>query len=180
MTSFKTHFSVILIIALAFWPREGAVIKVKFFNLECEEYDRPFATFEKCYLKAVARDVVSMQLHVALHKTPINNISLHAQLFQRGMGYRPFMYNTTLDFCEFRKKPTRSMFWKIVFDMVSPYTNANHTCPYDHDIIIKDWSLQPDMFKLIPFPENDYMVMLQFGAYNIYRAKVKVYVRIFQ
>ncbi|XP_013110300.2 uncharacterized protein LOC106089079 [Stomoxys calcitrans] len=120
-----------------------------------------------------------MHLHVQLHEVPINNITLNVQFFQKGNGYRPFLYNNTMDLCEFFKHPKRFMFWKILYDCFRPYSNVNHTCPYDHDIIIENLILNTEMMTLIPFPENDYMIQLQFAAYDVYRAKVKVYLRIF-
>uniref|UniRef100_A0A1I8P0L9 Uncharacterized protein n=1 Tax=Stomoxys calcitrans TaxID=35570 RepID=A0A1I8P0L9_STOCA len=148
-------------------------------GVECEEFDKSFASFKKCYLKALARDVIALHLHVQLHELPINNITTNAQLFQKGNGYRPFLYNTTMNLCEFFKHPKRFMFWKIIYDNFKPYSNVNHTCPYDHDIIIDNITLNAEMMRLVPFPENDYMIQLQFAAYNVYRAKVKVYARIF-
>ncbi|XP_075159499.1 uncharacterized protein LOC142232734 [Haematobia irritans] len=144
---------------------------VKFTNLQCELLDSSFASIKKCQLRALARDVVSLNLHVALHQLPVGNISFNGQLYHRGNGYRPFMYNDTIDFCSFVKKPSRNMIWKIIYEMFKPYTNINHSCPYNHDLIIDKWILKPEMFELIPFPENDYMVEIQAAAYNVYRAK---------
>lgn len=54
---------------------------VRFTNLKCLELDKPFASIPTCRLKLLQRGVVSMELYVALHKVPINNISVSIFLF---------------------------------------------------------------------------------------------------
>ncbi|XP_059217518.1 uncharacterized protein LOC131994706 [Stomoxys calcitrans] len=139
-----------------------------------------FSGFKKCYLKDLGNDVVSLHIHVELHQLPINNITTNGQLFHQGNIFRPYMYNTTVNLCEFFQYPKRQMFWKIIFDnFIMPFSNINHTCPYDHDIIMDNATLKAEAFRLIPFPNNDYMVQLKFAAYNVYRASVKIYFKIF-
>ncbi|XP_075153572.1 uncharacterized protein LOC142227113 [Haematobia irritans] len=172
----KTILAVFVFISLA---DMAFSINVKFTNLQCEEFDKPFATFAQCRLKAINRYKVALNLHVVLHQVPVNNISLNAQLLQKGNGYRPFMYNDTMDFCKFLKNPSRFMFWKIVWtNAIRPFSNINHTCPYDHDIIVDNVVLKSEMFQLIPFPPNEYMVRLKVGAYNHYKAEVRIFFQI--
>ncbi|XP_059224999.1 uncharacterized protein LOC106093847 [Stomoxys calcitrans] len=60
------------------------------------------------------------------------------------------------------KNPKHWMFWKLIFDAFSPYTNMNHTCPVNHDVIVKDLSLTTDMMQLLPFPPNTYQLRFRF------------------
>uniref|UniRef100_A0A1I8Q3Q1 MD-2-related lipid-recognition domain-containing protein n=1 Tax=Stomoxys calcitrans TaxID=35570 RepID=A0A1I8Q3Q1_STOCA len=146
----------------------GEGLFVKFTNLECESFNKSVVKFEKCRLKAVARHNVSLNIHIKFFVNPIHDIKLHAQLLHKGNGFRPLLYNDTLDFCQFMKNPKRWMFWKLIFDAFSPYTNMNHTCPVNHDVIVKDLSLTTDMMQLLPFPPNTYL--LRFRFFNaIYR-----------
>jgi len=48
---------------------------VTFTNLKCGTKDRKFATFEKCYIKAVNRTHKYIDIHVNLLKVPVNNIT---------------------------------------------------------------------------------------------------------
>lgn len=48
----------------------------KFINLKCIEFDTTFATIPICKLKMVQRGVVGLDLHVKLHKIPVNNVSV--------------------------------------------------------------------------------------------------------
>ncbi|XP_013117855.1 uncharacterized protein LOC106095156 [Stomoxys calcitrans] len=166
---------VVLVVVQANWA-----IKIKFTNLQCDEYDKPFANFEKCRLKAIDRHRVALNVTVALHQIPVNNVSLNVQLLKKGNGYRPFMYNNTMDFCQFLKTPSRYMFWKIVFlRMVRPASNINHTCPFDHNIIVQNLILDSSMLDLIPFPADDYMMRFKVGAYNHYKAEVRAFIQIY-
>uniref|UniRef100_A0A1I8Q5P6 Uncharacterized protein n=1 Tax=Stomoxys calcitrans TaxID=35570 RepID=A0A1I8Q5P6_STOCA len=137
-------------------------LNLKFTNAQCEVLDKSFGSFEKCYLKALDRHNVSLDLYLKLYQLPLKSLKWHAQLFHRGNGFRPLLYNNTMDFCLFMKNPKRWMFWKIIWDAVLPYTNLNHTCPINHDVIIKSLILQMDMIKLIPFPPNTYMLRLRY------------------
>lgn len=49
--------------------------------------------------------------------------------------YQPFMYNTTTDFCRFLKNQNSLPFWKILYNIMKPYTNLNSTCPLTVRII---------------------------------------------
>uniref|UniRef100_A0A1I8NJ66 Uncharacterized protein n=1 Tax=Musca domestica TaxID=7370 RepID=A0A1I8NJ66_MUSDO len=156
--------------------------RAKITRVQCLELDKPFATIPKCHLKALSRYMSAFSIHVVLHQVPVNNVSFNAALYRKGNnGYRPFMYNNTVDFCRFYRNPNRFMFWKIVFfNIIAPYTNINHTCPFDHDIIVENLTLNSEMFKLIPFPEDQYMVRVKVGAYNHYKAEIKAYVEILE
>ncbi|XP_065362089.1 uncharacterized protein LOC135955658 [Calliphora vicina] len=152
-------------------------LTVKFTKFVCFAFDKPFADIPKCYLKALARDTVGLDLHVRLHQVPVNNVSFNAAFLVKGstQNYRPFLYNSTLDFCKFIKNSNRYPFWKIIYYIIKPASNINHTCPYNHDIIVKNLTLDSSMFKMIPFPSGDYLVILRVAAYNHYKAEVRAY-----
>lgn len=56
---------------------------------------------------------------------------MNAQFFRKSHDYRPFLYNDTVDVCGFLKKQNQYKFWKRIYSFVLPYTNANHSCPYN-------------------------------------------------
>ncbi|KAI8116115.1 hypothetical protein CVS40_11759 [Lucilia cuprina] len=147
-------------------------LTVKFTKFQCFEFDKPFADIPKCYLKVVARDKVALNIHVRLHQVPVPNVSINAAVLIKGstQNYRPFLYNNTLDYCKFLKNPNRHPFWKI------PASNINHTCPFSHDIIVQNLILDSSMFKIIPFPSGDYLVIIKVAAYNDYKAEVRAYI----
>ncbi|KNC34642.1 hypothetical protein FF38_13457, partial [Lucilia cuprina] len=148
---------------------------VKFTNIKCLEYDKPFASIQICKLKLVARAVVAMNLHVKLHQVPVNNVSIHVELLKKFSGYRPFLYNGTADFCQLMKNGKRFPFLNIFMHMLTNSSNINHTCPYDHDIIVKNLIIKDQMFQKFPLPQGDYFLNIKVGAYNDWKACIKVY-----
>ncbi|XP_054086284.1 uncharacterized protein LOC128921825 [Zeugodacus cucurbitae] len=151
---------------------------IKFTNLQCVVNDKPFVNFRQCQLKALSRNTVALSLHAQLFQVPINNITVNLDVYKRANGYHPFMYNTTADFCGFLKNKKRFPVVKLVMDIVENYSNINHTCPYDHDIIVKDMILKTEHLKLLPVPTGDYLLKISFAAYNDYKATIKFYVQI--
>ncbi|XP_053954821.1 uncharacterized protein LOC128861000 [Anastrepha ludens] len=148
---------------------------VKFTNIQCTALDKPFADFQKCRLSIPKRGVVALSIHVKLFQIPVNNVSINLSLFKRASGYRPFLYNVSTDFCAFMANRNRFPFLKIFFDIVLKDSNINHTCPYNHDIIVRNLVLFDRMFGLLPVPEGDYMFKLMVAAYNEWKADVKAF-----
>ncbi|XP_065365645.1 uncharacterized protein LOC135958682 [Calliphora vicina] len=149
---------------------------VKFTKLECQAYDKSYAEFKLCQLKAVGRDKIALNINVNLHERPLNNITLSAQLFRKSHDFRPFLYNDTFDFCLFMKNSNRFLFWKTLVQDLSHFSNINHTCPYDHDIIVKNMILEESILKHLPFPSNDYMIQLKISSFNDLKMRVKIYI----
>ncbi|KAI8115786.1 hypothetical protein CVS40_12058 [Lucilia cuprina] len=154
---------------------EPIIIGRHFTNIKCLEYDKPFASIQICKLKLVARAVVAMNLHVKLHQVPVNNVSIHVELLKKFSGYRPFLYNGTADFCQLMKNGKRFPFLNIFMHMLTNSSNINHTCPYDHDIIVKNLIIKDQMFQKFPLPQGDYFLNIKVGAYNDWKACIKVY-----
>ncbi|XP_065354686.1 uncharacterized protein LOC135949148 [Calliphora vicina] len=149
---------------------------IKFTNIVCEEFDKSFGDIKECKLKVMGRNKVALRLTMRLFHVPVNNITVNFQLFRKSFDYRPFMYNTTLDFCVFLKNQKRYPFWERLYGFAIPYTNVNHSCPFDHDIIIQDMILSEDMYKNLPLPSGDYKLRVSMAAYNHYKAAVDFFV----
>ncbi|XP_073838103.1 uncharacterized protein [Musca autumnalis] len=172
-----------LLLAITFITIEDSTsLQVKLTKLECLEFDKPFATFKNCSLKALSRYKTALNIRVALHQVPVTNVTVNGQFFRKGSnGYRLFMYNNTVDFCAFLRNGNRFMFWKIIFSkLIQPFSNINHTCPFDHDIIVENLILDGEMFKLIPFQTDEYMINFRVAAYNHYKAEVRSYLTIIE
>ncbi|XP_011186733.1 uncharacterized protein LOC105214790 [Zeugodacus cucurbitae] len=151
---------------------------IKFTNVKCVTYDKPFADFRQCNLKALSRNTVAFSLHVQLFQVPVNNVSVNLDVYKKANGYRPFMYNITTDFCSFLKNKKRLPFAKLLMDTIEIYSNINHTCPFNHDIIVKDLVLKTEQMQLLPVPMGDYLLRLSIAAYNDYKATVKIYIQV--
>ncbi|XP_018793736.1 PREDICTED: uncharacterized protein LOC108971868 [Bactrocera latifrons] len=167
-------FKCILAFSICIQPE--IFVYIKFINLRCVAYDKPFADFRQCKLKTLSRNAIALSLHVRLFQVPVNDVSVNLDVYKKANGYRAFMFNITTDFCQFLKNKKRIPFGKLLMDTVEAYSNINHTCPFDNDIIVTDMVLKPEQMQLLPVPMGEYMLRISVAAYNDYKATVKAYI----
>jgi len=55
-------------------------------------------------------------------------------LYKRLNGYKPFLYNMTLDGCRFLKSRNPNPIALYFYNLFKDYSNINHTCPYNVSI----------------------------------------------
>ncbi|XP_070137697.1 uncharacterized protein [Drosophila bipectinata] len=150
--------------------------KFEFTNVKCNSLDKSFDDFEYCYLKSVNRSYKYFSVKVNLFKTPVTKVT--GTLFKRYNGYRPFMFNVTIDACRLLSGAKTNPFADYVYGFFKNYTNMNHTCPFEHDLMIEKLDtnfMNYQVTKILPVPEGDYLLELHWLAYEIDRAVVKVY-----
>lgn len=122
--------------------------------------------------------------------------------FQRLNGYKPFLYNVTVDGCRFYKHQRSNPVFYYFFNFFKDYSNINHSCPYDvslnnnkhyggllrtpfllqHDIILDKVSIShanTQVTNVLPVPHGNYLYRADWYAYNIKRATVDVYAKIY-
>ncbi|KAH8284875.1 hypothetical protein KR054_002134, partial [Drosophila jambulina] len=61
---------------------------------------------------------------------------LRFQVFKKLNGYRPFLFNFTVDGCQFLKGKKNQM-TKFFFESFASYSNMLHPCPYTVSIFYK-------------------------------------------
>ncbi|KNC27750.1 hypothetical protein FF38_03128 [Lucilia cuprina] len=147
----------------------------KFTNFKCIELDKSFLTIPICKLKLIQRGVVAMELHFKLHKIPVNNVTIHVQLFKKAPDYRPFLYNISANLCQVLRNSQNFPLMNIFIKLLAKHSNINHTCPYNEDIFIKHLIIKDEMLNLLPMPQGEYLVTAKVGTYNEWKASVKVY-----
>ncbi|XP_016987788.1 uncharacterized protein LOC108050575 [Drosophila rhopaloa] len=130
----------------------------KFTNVICESYNTSWFVFHNCRLKAVSRNKVLLNINgTVLH--PAYDITLHAQMFKRANGYKPWLFDLKFDGCQYMRH--RSIpFANLVFGLFKEFSNFNHTCPYMGSQIVKDFYLRYKLLRL-PFPTGDYMLTVR-------------------
>ncbi|KAH8412812.1 hypothetical protein KR009_005877, partial [Drosophila setifemur] len=151
---------------------------VEFTNLNCESLDKKFSDFEYCILKSVNRTFKYISLKVKLFKVPIKKIKVNFAMYKRYNGYKPFMYNNTVDACKFLEKRNSDPLTAFFYGFFKNCSNMNHTCPYDHDLVVDKLSTQimnHRVTEVLPFPDGNYMIQTNWIAYDIHRAIVKVH-----
>nr|XP_016935546.2 uncharacterized protein LOC108014040 [Drosophila suzukii] len=152
--------------------------KFEFTNIVCTSLDKKFDDFEYCYLKSVNRSYKYVSLKVNLFKTPITKVKFRGILYKRFSGYRPFMFNVTVDACRFLNDTKTNPIVSYFLEFFKPFSNINHSCPFDHDLIVDKVSIDSVNYrvtKVLPFPEGAYLLETHWIAYDINRAVVKVY-----
>ncbi|XP_017077345.1 uncharacterized protein LOC108112106 [Drosophila eugracilis] len=152
---------------------------VEFTNFKCESMDKNFSDFEYCFLKSVNRTYKYISGKLKLFQIPLNHAKGNFGLYQFANGYKPFLYNITVDACKFLKNQKSNPVAAYLYNFVKDYSNMNHTCPYSHDLVVDKVStefINHRVTALLPFPEGKYMLKMHWIAYDIHRVVSKVYI----
>ncbi|KAH8237192.1 hypothetical protein KR038_006257, partial [Drosophila bunnanda] len=151
---------------------------VVFTNVKCESFDKGFIDFEYCRLRSVNRTYKYVSGRAKLLKIPINNIKVNMALYQRLNGYKPFLYNFTVDACKFLKNQKSNPIASYFYGFLTEYSNMNHSCPYDHDIVVEKLStafMNHRLTNILPFPEGDFMIQTHWILTGIAKARTSFY-----
>ncbi|XP_016991007.2 uncharacterized protein LOC108052958 [Drosophila rhopaloa] len=156
---------------------------VSFTNLKCEMIDSNFGSFEICRIKAVNRTHKYIDLHLKLNKLPINTLMVKLEAMRFDNGYRPFFTAMKFNFCQYMKNPQhRSMiFLKEIHSTFVNASNFNHTCPYNHDILVdKFWTgnLEQAFLQYLPVPNGEYALYSTYYIPNKPRLLINAYFKI--
>ncbi|KRG00060.1 uncharacterized protein Dwil_GK28087 [Drosophila willistoni] len=153
--------------------------KFEFTNIKCYCPVDKFCHVEYCYLKSVNRSYKYFSARSNIHQNPITNFTVNLALLKRYNGYKPFLYNFTVDGCKFLgNSKAANPVSKYFFEFFAPYMNANHKCPYDHDLIIEKLpasSMDYRLSKLLPFPEGDYLFNITWLIIGIPHGNIQIY-----
>ncbi|KAH8363456.1 hypothetical protein KR084_010649, partial [Drosophila pseudotakahashii] len=153
--------------------------KFEYTNIKCHSLDTRFTTFDYCYIKPINRTYKYIFFKAKLLQTPVTKVKINFAVYKRVNGYLPFLYNITVDSCRFLKNTTSQPIAKFFYELLKSHSNMNHTCPYDHDIIIDKLStsyLNHKLTEVLPVPEGQYLVQTNWYAYDILRGSVGFYV----
>ncbi|XP_068151008.1 uncharacterized protein [Drosophila tropicalis] len=152
--------------------------KFEFTNLKCDALDKQFCGFEYCYLKSINRTYKYMSVKVNLYKLPVNKFSIKFQGLKRSNGYVPITSEITLDGCKLMSNETFNPFGTYLQGFLMSHTNINHSCPFNHHIIVEKLPVDIvnyKMTKIMPFPKGNYLLNTTWIAYGIQRANVEIY-----
>ncbi|XP_043068538.1 uncharacterized protein [Drosophila bipectinata] len=165
-------------ILLAFHLAKVVKPAVEFRNIICTSLDKTFSDFEYCFLKSINRTYKYFSLKVNLFKVPVTKVKVNFALYKRFNGYKPFLYNMTLDACKFQQNPKGNPVALYFYEFIIEVSNMNHSCPYDHDLVLEKLTTEQISHRLttiLPFPEGDYMFQMYWFAYGINRARFQIF-----
>ncbi|XP_032306914.1 uncharacterized protein LOC26514098 [Drosophila ananassae] len=137
--------------------------------------------FDECFLKSVNRTFKYMSFRTRIYQFPVDDVTIRVEVLKRLNGYKPFLFNFTVDACKFLKGQKKTMVTQFFYDLFAPYSNMLHKCPYDHDVFVNKLPishLDHMLSNVLPFPEGVYCVHSVYFSHGIPRMDLKVYVNI--
>ncbi|KAH8365899.1 hypothetical protein KR093_007001, partial [Drosophila rubida] len=145
---------------------------VSFTNLKCDFKNASFGKYEQCHIKAVNRSHKYVSVYAKLYILPLSNITVSI--------FKPYFVDLTFDVCQYLKN-RRNVLVNVFFNVIERYSNINHTCPYNHDIIVdKLWTGNHDdmMSKYFPITSGQYALFMDFFLYKMHMSQVVIYLKI--
>ncbi|XP_036337040.1 uncharacterized protein LOC118747159 [Rhagoletis pomonella] len=155
---------------------------VEFTNVECIELDKSYTTFPLCRIKAVNRTYKYLTLRAKFTRNePVYNISMSFALLRKANGYKPFLYNFTVDACKYMKKRNNPVV-NYFHSWFEKYSTINRSCPYGPQDEIVDklplGHINHMATEVLPVPTGEYMFHTTWMFYQIKVAFVKAFFRI--
>ncbi|XP_034665127.1 uncharacterized protein LOC117899310 [Drosophila subobscura] len=152
--------------------------RFEFTNVNCTSLNKKFGECEYLYLKSVNRTYKYLSGKFKLYQLPVKALDVNFVLLKRFNGYKPFLYNVTVNACKLFVNPKSSPVAKFFYDSFLTFSNMNHSCPYNHDIIIDKLPadfINHRLTQLLPFPHGDYLVEAYWSRSGSLFAMVRVY-----
>ncbi|XP_017037360.1 uncharacterized protein [Drosophila kikkawai] len=156
--------------------------RFEFTNVNCTSFDKEILEFEYCYIKSINRTYKYLSGKVKLHEIPFANLAVNLVMWKRFNGYRPFLYNITVNGCKFLDNPKSNPVAKFIYDSYTPYSNLNHSCPYMNDLVLDKLPvefLNHRVTKILPFPEGDYLFEFRWIRSRNVFANIKIYFKLY-
>ncbi|XP_060653256.1 uncharacterized protein LOC132789334 [Drosophila nasuta] len=147
----------------------GNILRVTGFK--CRVVDPSFCYYERCVIKAISRNVKEFNVVVRLLQKPVNNVTVRLEIVRRLAASTQPIYQFEIDGCQFMVSKRRNPFAKAIFKFlrIESFSNLNHSCPFDHDIIISHLELQKELGAGIMIGKGDYVINANWLAYNVLR-----------
>ncbi|KAH8371027.1 hypothetical protein KR093_005946, partial [Drosophila rubida] len=81
------------------------------------------------------------------------------------------IYQFDIDGCQFLVNKRRNLIAKTMFKFLrlESFSNVNHSCPYDHDIIVSHLELQQELSPGIIIGKGDYTIKAYWSVRNVLR-----------
>ncbi|XP_051859546.1 uncharacterized protein LOC127565410 [Drosophila albomicans] len=111
-------------------------------------------------------------------KRPMNDVTVNVILFKISKTYRIPLFDESLDFCAFMGDTAVAKMLSFINKQFMKLTNANHSCPYQHDIIY--YGTKNEQFLTeIPAPKGNYILQMKVAANKKWKAHVKFFATVY-
>ncbi|KAH8367561.1 hypothetical protein KR200_002615, partial [Drosophila serrata] len=148
-------------------------VECKFKSLYCTIYDHDYGKFTMCKLKAINRYRNSVSVYFR-QKQPAEKVMVRMEVLKRANGWRPFLYNVSVDLCDFLQRHS-NMYLAIGFAYLKPYLKLNNSCPIkaNDSVRCENFELDIDQFRVrFPFETGEYGLRLSFYYRKILRVAI--------
>ncbi|XP_032578762.1 uncharacterized protein LOC116801718 [Drosophila sechellia] len=132
--------------------------------------DPAFLSFEYCFIKSVNRSYKYISLKANIYEVPITNESAKLQISRRFRSYMPITIAASQNLA--------NPMLRLLEEITTNYTNTNHKCPYDHDLVVDrlpSQFLSEHFTNILPLPPGDYSFNSIWYSKNIERATICIY-----
>ncbi|XP_020808080.1 uncharacterized protein LOC110184046 [Drosophila serrata] len=148
---------------------------VEFNNLRCVVRDKRFLTFEYCHLKSINRTYKYASLKSKIQQLPIDNCVTLFQVRLRENKRILYNFDLKVDGCKFMRE-RNNVLANWIYQTFGPYSNMNHTCPYNHDIVLDKLPVQ-HVNRLVQsvIPDGRYYMNSTWVVNSIPRAEIVLY-----
>ncbi|KAM8711845.1 hypothetical protein ACLKA7_012365 [Drosophila subpalustris] len=130
-------------------------------------------------MKPVSRGVKEVNMVVKLLQPPVTNASLRVEILRRGYTTQS-LYNFEIDCCKFIVSKRRNPIAKAIYNFLrlATYSNVNHSCPYNHDLIIKNMRFDEDLNLHLPIGKGEYVMKMYWKISNVLSGIIDVIMHI--
>ncbi|XP_059221746.1 uncharacterized protein LOC131996250 [Stomoxys calcitrans] len=100
-------------------------------KIECLTFDPEFLKIDLCQLVPYAKDIKAASIIIRLLKLPVTNADVRVMVER--VSSPPFIVlNHSWDACAFMRNQKTFRALGRLFRNILPFTNINHTCPYNN------------------------------------------------
>ncbi|KAH8265668.1 hypothetical protein KR044_004179, partial [Drosophila immigrans] len=136
---------------------------LRFTNLVCHSGNISLYTLHTCRLKALQRNKIALYLNATLNYRT-NHVFLNFQLVKKANGYKPWLYNYSLDCCDYLRRRNNPVL-NIISNILKEYSNFIHPCPFEGTQLITGLYLTPSTIP-VPLPSGEYGILVTFTFDN--------------
>ncbi|KAH8410910.1 hypothetical protein KR222_008234, partial [Zaprionus bogoriensis] len=150
--------------------------RFEFTNLQCKSFDKTLVEFDTCQLRSVNRTYKYASVKIALNET-LQDVSVRMVFLKRLNGFKPFLYDLTIDCCKFLKQQKQAKVANFFYGLFAPYSNVNHSCPFMNDITIEKVPishLDHQLSDILPLPEGVYRIETTWLINSIVRVEILI------
>ncbi|XP_050320096.1 uncharacterized protein LOC126753034 [Bactrocera neohumeralis] len=143
-------------------------------NIKCIVLDKSCVDFTECRLRMVKRDVNEISVYAKLFQLPVVNTSFQLKFMKKSNGYRPYFGEVNYDGCKFLETQKNPLV-KYLYSFLLPYTNVNHTCPINHDIVLRNYRIDEKLLKgagFLPTGEYAFFITWTFNSMKCGRTEM--------